>query len=316
MKPADDAGDGAPHLHFLEVVAALAKGQEHVRGVVAVSLANGENELEQLLLHLSGNVADHAEIDQCDAAIGRQQHVARMRVGVEHAVDQDLLQVRAEEILGQRRAVHLGPFDAADGRDLRSADVVHREHAGGREIVHGQRHDDVLEVAQLVCDGDQVAGLLAVIELRQQRVLEFLDDARRINVACGADPIDDRRDLVERREVLVDPFPDARPLHLDRHFAAAAQHGAVNLAQGGGGNRQAIELEERVRHAHAELLADGALDVLVGEGLDVVLQAGQRIEIRGRKQVGARREYLTQLDECRAERFQVADECFRGFAIG
>ena len=88
-----------------------------------------------------------------------------MRIRVEDAVDQNLLQVGAEEIVGELFAVDLGPLDAADRGDLGAADVVHREHACGRVVVHGKGNHDVLEVAELMGDGDEVARLFAVIEL-------------------------------------------------------------------------------------------------------------------------------------------------------
>src|SRR6185436_3112004 len=117
-------------------------------------------------------------------------------------------------------------------------------------------------------------------------------------------------------QVLFDELVDARPLHLDGDFAPAAEHGAMHLPERRGGNRQPIELDERVRNADTELLADRPLDVFVGKWLDVVLQAGERLEVRGRKEVRARREELTELDERRAERLEVARERLGARGIG
>ena len=213
-------------------------------------------------------------------------------------------------------AVDLGPLDAADRGDLGAADVVHREHARGRVVVHGQGNDDVLEVAELMGDGDEVARLFAVIELGEQRSLELLEDARDVDVLRGADVVEDDRNVLERGEIPVNLLADARALHLDGDLAAAAQDGAMHLAERGGGNRQAIELEEGVRHADAQLLANGPLDVFVRERLDVVLQPRERVQVRRRKQVGARGEDLSELDERRAERFEVLDERRGGGWIG
>ena len=79
---------------------------QDVRGIVAAPLANREYQLEQLLLQGRRDAARPSR-DRCSAmpAIGRQQDVARVRIGVEHAVDQDLLQVGAEQFFGERRAV-------------------------------------------------------------------------------------------------------------------------------------------------------------------------------------------------------------------
>ena len=128
--------------------------------------------------------------------------------------------------------------------------------------------------------------------------------------------VENDRDVLERGEIPVNLLADARTLHFDGDLAAAAQDGAMHLAERGGGNRQAIEFDERVRDADAELLANGPLDVFVRERLDVVLQPRERIQVGRREQVGARGEDLTELDERRPERLEVFRERFRRGWIG
>ncbi len=82
--------------------------------------------------------------------VRRQQNIAWMGIGMEDAVNEDLLEVGAEQVVGERSTVDLGPFDPADRGDLRALDVVHRQHARRREVVDRQRDDDALEVAQLM----------------------------------------------------------------------------------------------------------------------------------------------------------------------
>jgi hypothetical protein len=48
-----------------------------------------------------------------------------------------------------------------------------------------------------------------------------------------------------------------------------------------------------------------SLDVSEGKRLDVVLEAGERLQIGRRQQIGARREQLAELDEGRPELFQI-----------
>jgi hypothetical protein len=50
---------------------------------------------------LGVEAADRAEVDQGQAAVGEQQDIARMRVGVEHAALGDLVHHAAQQRAGQ-----------------------------------------------------------------------------------------------------------------------------------------------------------------------------------------------------------------------
>jgi hypothetical protein len=311
MESADQVGDRAPHLRLIEVFAPFAERNQDLRRRVPAPLADCQDQLEELLLRRARNASDHPEIDERDASVWRQQHVSRMRIGVEHAVDQNLLQIGAEEILGERDPVHFGPFHAADRGDLGPRDIIHRQHSRSCEVVDWQRHDDMLEVAKLVSDRHEVACLLAIIEFRHQRPFEFIDDACGVHIRCSPDAIDDRGDFVKCGKVLFDLLVDAGSLYFDSHFAAAAQNGPMHLPERCGGDRELVELDKRMRHPNAEFLSHDPLDVFVRKWLDLILQTCERVEISGRQQVGPGRENLAQLDECRSQRLEVPLRTFR-----
>jgi hypothetical protein len=92
----------------------------------------------------------------------------------------------------------------------------------------------------------------------------------------------------------------------------------VDLAERGGGHRHGLEVGERLGHAGAELGVHDPLDVLEGERLDLVLEAGEGGEIGRRQHVGPRGEQLAQLHERRPELLQVVSELFgfRGRRLG
>ena len=83
----NDRGEAATEFCFVEVVAALADFDRHVRGVVGAAFRDREQELEQLLLERWNNASDHSEIDQRDLVIVGQEDVAGMRIGVEETID-------------------------------------------------------------------------------------------------------------------------------------------------------------------------------------------------------------------------------------
>ncbi len=93
--------------------------------------------------------------------------------------------------------------------------------------------------------------------------------------------------LAQRIEVLGHLLPDFRPLHLDGHLAAITKPGAVNLTDAGGRDRRCVEFREGLRNADAQFLGNDAFDLGEGEGLDVVLEPGQRLQVLVGKQVGS-----------------------------
>ena len=75
----------------------------------------------------------------------------------------------------------------------------------------------------------------------------------------------------------------------------------MDLADRRGGDRRLLELGEELGDRELEILLDHALDVLVRERADVVLECLQLEQDVRRNDVGARREELAELDERRAE---------------
>ena len=75
----------------------------------------------------------------------------------------------------------------------------------------------------------------------------------------------------------------------------------MDLADRGGGDRLAVELEEEALDRLAELLLDHALDVLVRERAHVVLEPAELGDDVRRQDVRPHREELAELDEGRAE---------------
>ena len=75
----------------------------------------------------------------------------------------------------------------------------------------------------------------------------------------------------------------------------------MHLADRGGGDRLAVELQEEPLDRLAQLLPDDALDLLVREGAHVVLEPAQLGDDVRRQDVGPHREQLAELDEGRAE---------------
>src|SRR5437762_1695817 len=68
-----------------------------LRGLVAAPLADGEEQLQQDVLKARRDARHHAEVDEREPAVRRDEQVAGVRVGVEEAVDEDLMEIGREE---------------------------------------------------------------------------------------------------------------------------------------------------------------------------------------------------------------------------
>ena len=113
----------------VKVLFFLANLDRDIGRVFTVAFGNREKQLQQIFLQARHDPAHHAQIEQRDPVIVRDENVARMRVGVEETVDQNLLEISAEKFLGQRGAVEFHPGERAQIGDLFPRHELHREDA-------------------------------------------------------------------------------------------------------------------------------------------------------------------------------------------
>src|SRR6185295_6308520 len=106
---------------------------------------------------------------------------------------------------------------------------------------------------------------------------------------------------------------DSRTLHLDRHRAAVAKFGSMHLTERGGGERGRVEFGKALGKPDSQLRFDDFFDVGERESLDLVLQSGERVEIRDGEKIRASREQLTKLDKGGTQLFKVARQ---GLGVG
>ncbi len=73
-------------------------------------------------------MADHSQVEQADAMVRSQENVAGVRIGVEYAIDEDLLQIGAEKFFGKCEAVEIEAGQGTQFGDFYAFDVIHRQH--------------------------------------------------------------------------------------------------------------------------------------------------------------------------------------------
>ena len=131
---------------------------------------------------LQGDGVEHAgrtEVEQREGAVGLDEDVAGMRIGVEHAVGEHLPEERREQPVGELVARHRHRVDRRGVGDRAARHLLEHEHAVRRHVlVHlGDPHPDV--VLAVRPDPRLRSRLGREVELLLDRVGELAHQARR-----------------------------------------------------------------------------------------------------------------------------------------
>ena len=102
--------------------ALLAEVGHDPGGLAAVALAEGQQELDSASCSSGATRTTIPRSIRAKPTVGGQQDVARVRVGVDEAVDEDLVEVGVEQLAGQGAAVGLQPGQRAERADVAALD--------------------------------------------------------------------------------------------------------------------------------------------------------------------------------------------------
>ncbi len=188
---------------------------------------------------LVGQLAENPEIQEHHAVFRQEQDVAGVRVAMEEAVDEQLLQrrlgevvqgggqVEARELLGQL----LGRAGLDELANVRRADPgheVHGQHPGGRQVPVDRRNDH--GGAGLARHAFGRRALYAEVHLPQRPRLELVDHAGGRQSPEHAQRLGEGGQLAQVADVGPEDPHDAGTLDLHRHPAPVGQARVVDLA--------------------------------------------------------------------------------------
>ena len=221
-----------------------------------------------------------------------------MRVGVEEAVDHDLLVEGLQQLprgLLARRAL-------GRRRDRPARHVAHHEQTRRRVVAVDLRDAQPAERRDHVRHPAHVARLLPEVQLAMQRVRQVREHRLHVDHLLQPRAVTDLlgEDL-EQRQVLFDLLLRVGTLDLHHDLLAVRERRAMHLGDRAGGERLRLDVVEHVLPRHAQLLLHDAHDLLLGERRHVVLQRRELLDVLGRQQVGARRQDLAELRERRTQ---------------
>src|SRR5919204_1215365 len=253
--------------------------------------------------------AEQTEVEQDEPAVGREQDVPAVRVGVVDAVYGHLVDVGAEELA--RELSGLLGREAVVGADLHAVDPLQHHSLLGHVRPDHLRHDEALVVGDEARDQLGVVRLLEKVELGAKVHLELvrerleLEELRRL----GA-PLEQARRRADDVEVEVDLFHHSRPPHLHDDRLAGAEERRVDLRDGGGRDRVRVDAREDV----AEGLAYDRLELAEWHRRHLVDEAPELVDVDVRQEIGPRGEKLPELDVRRAEALEREPEVARPLA--
>ncbi len=245
---------------------------------------------------------EHAEVEEGDAVTRQEEEVARVRIGVEEAVDEDLPYHRVRRDAQERFGVESRRAQLVRRRRAQPLDKLHRQHARRRTRPVHCGHDDARVPGEELAHALGGPRLAPEVELAAGVVGELGDRrGRPEGERLRAPALDPAGEKPEQREVALDLLGDPGPLHLDRDRAPIRENGPVHLRQRRGRERLALELGEEVRERSAELALDDSFGDVAGERRHRVVERAQRLRVRKRNIVRPQREHLPRFDERRPQ---------------
>ena len=155
-----------------------------------------------------------------------------MRIGVEETVNEDLVEVRLYQLIGQPLGVDVNERNRIQPRNLRPLHVLHRQDALTDVALDRCRYEDAGELGKVLFEQPKMARLYFVVELVHQRLSEFPNHRREFVPSADLRVlVDEGGDLIEHDQVGEYLFDDPWPLHLDSHIAASTEPCVMHLPE-------------------------------------------------------------------------------------
>ena len=191
-------------------------------------------------------------VDDADAAVAQQHHVAGVHVAVEGAPAHGGEEEGAHHLLDQRGGVEAEVGHPGQVVDGDAVEELHRQHVAARElgVGLGHRHELQVELVLQPAEVHQRARLVAQVhllaDLHPEAVEQLQGGAGHLVAGLAHQDLEQGLHEVEvgRHDVL-----DVGAQHLDRHRAPVEEAGPVHDGDGGCPDRLGLELGERVAAA-------------------------------------------------------------------
>ena len=240
---------------------------------------------------------DRAEVDEAEGAVGKGEHVSRMRVGVEEADFEHLFEHGAQQLVGERAAVDRQRVELIGIRNRAPFEPFLHDEAPGAELFVDLRDPNHRPPFEHQPHLEHRVDLAPEVELGPQALRELLQHLSRSKTLTeGRAALRNVGDEREHGEVALDDLLDAGPLHLDDDRLPRPQPRAIGLTDRRRGQRLPVELGEDVLDTVAELGFQHRLDLVDRLRGYPVLQSCELGAHLGWQEIDPRGRDLTELD--------------------
>jgi len=219
----------------------------------------------------AGRLAHHPEVQECQPPVRRRQQVARVGVGVEEAVLQQLAEGALDAHVHELEDVQALVSDGLLLGQLDALHPLHGQHPRAGRPPEDPRHEDLRAVPVEVVEALAVEALLDVVELLEHALRKVVHQVGQRRVQRRQVLVHQHHCVPHQEEVELDALDDVRPLNLHCHLSAVHEPRLVHLPQAGCGDGRGgdggVDLFQRAPH----VLLDGPERLLVREAGKSVL---------------------------------------------
>ncbi len=182
--------------------------------------------MRQVVLVDLGERAHDAEVERDVAAktvtVGRDEDVARVHVGVEDAVAEDLREEDLDAGTRELLQVDTGFAQAADLADRDAVHALHGHHVMRAVIPENLGHFQQLRIGEVAAQLRAVGRFAHQVEFVGQMLGEFAHDLARLEaLAVAPEAFEQAGEAVEQRDVMGNHRRDGGPQYLDGDFMTA-----------------------------------------------------------------------------------------------
>ena len=310
----DGLADGADRLgEILDPVRVghVASLEMHLRHAQVVAGDEAVENFGEETPLLQSKPAHDAEIDRHEAALAVAEQVALMHVGVKEAVAHGVAQKRLDDDAPEVREVGAGLLQTVDIGQRNPVDPFERQHVLGGAVPIDAWHAEFRVARAVFGEFGRGRRLQPEIHFHPHRARQGVHDLDGAQAAGFGDvALGEAGGEIHVREVAREAGLDAGPQHLHRDIGysfGGPRLGAVNLRDGGGGDRLA-EFHEYLVEFFSERRFDNRHGHGAGKRRHLVLELFKLADRARTDDIGTRREKLAEFDVGGAEPRERRDE--------
>ena len=189
----------------------------HLRHFPVIAGEKAQQHIGQIVAMLAVEPPHDAEIDRSDGAVGQDEEIARVQIGVKEAVAEHHGEERGRRLANEIARLDAGGENALLVVDRQAADAFGGQHApaGARPV--DARHPEVFVAGEVLGQLRRRRRFEPQIHLELDRFMQAADDLDRMHpLPVRPPPLDQLGHPEQKIEVAGEGFRDAGPQHDDR----------------------------------------------------------------------------------------------------